>query len=114
MKETLENIMLMGLGAMVMTSEKASDLKDELLKKGTEAYRHGQELNEELKHNIKEKMKDNVTINIEKADLTNEELATKINELSEEDKEWARSYYKKYCDTEEEYHKRLRDNGLEE
>lgn len=86
MKETLENIMLMGLGAMVMTSEKASDLKDELLKKGTEAYRYGQELNEELKHNIKEKMKDNVTINIEKADLTNEELATKINELSEEDK----------------------------
>ena len=29
MKETLENVMLMGLGAMVMTSEKAKDLKDE-------------------------------------------------------------------------------------
>lgn len=35
-------------------------------------------------------------------------------ELSEEDKEWARSYYKKYCDSEEEYHKRLKENGLEE
>lgn len=35
-------------------------------------------------------------------------------ELSEEDKEWARSYYKKYCGSEEEYHKRLKENGLEE
>ena len=34
MKETLENVMLMGLGAMVMTSEKAKGLKEELLKKG--------------------------------------------------------------------------------
>ena len=34
--------------------------------------------------------------------------------LTEKDKEWARSYYKKYCDTEEEYHKRLKENGLEE
>ena len=86
MKETLENIMLMGLGAMAMTSEKAKDLKEELLKKGKEAYKSGQELNEELKHNIKEKMKDNITVTVEKADLTKEELADKINELSEDDK----------------------------
>ena len=56
MKETLENIMLMGLGAMVMTNEKAKELKDELLKKGMDAYKQGEALNEELKHNIKEKM----------------------------------------------------------
>ena len=35
-------------------------------------------------------------------------------ELSEKDKKYTRSYYKKYCDTEEEYHKRLKENGLEE
>ena len=86
MKETLENVMLMGLGAMVMTSEKASELKDELLKKGTEAYNKGQAMNEELKYKINEKMKENVTIKVEKADLTKEELIDKINELSEEDK----------------------------
>ena len=86
MKETLENIMLMGLGAMVMTSERANDLKDELLKKGEEAYNHGQELNEELKHKINEKMKESVTINISKSELTKDELVDKINELSEEDK----------------------------
>ncbi len=86
MKETLENVMLMGLGAMVMTSEKANELKEELLKKGEEAYAHGQALNEELKHNIADKIKENVTVTVEPADLTKEELASKINELSEEDK----------------------------
>ena len=86
MKETLENIMLMGIGAMVMTSEKAKDLKEELLKKGTEAYKQGQVLNEELKHNISEKIKEHVTVTVEKEDLTKEDIAKKINELSEEDK----------------------------
>mgnify|MGYP005808327265 CR=1 FL=1 len=86
MKDTLENVMLMGLGAMVMTSEKAKDLKEELLKKGEEAYKQGQVLNEELKHNIAEKMKENVTVTVETADLTKEQLADKINELSDEDK----------------------------
>ena len=86
MKETLENVMLMGLGAMVMTSEKAKDLKEELLKKGEEAYKQGQALNEELKHNIADKIKENVTVTVKTDDLTKEQLALKINELSDEDK----------------------------
>ena len=56
MKETLENVFLMGLGALAMTSERASELKEELLKKGEEAYKNGKALNEELKHNISEKI----------------------------------------------------------
>ncbi len=86
MKETLENVMLMGLGAMVMTSEKAKGLKEELLKKGEEAYKQGQELNEELKHNISEKIKENVTVTVEKKDLTKDELIDRIKNLSEADK----------------------------
>ena len=86
MKETLENVMLMGLGAMVMTSEKAKGLKEELLKKGEKAYKQGQELNEELKHNISEKIKENVTVTVEKKDLTKDELIDRIKNLSEADK----------------------------
>ena len=78
--------MLMGLGAMVMTSEKAKGLKEELLKKGEEAYKQGQELNEELKHNISEKIKENVTVTVEKKDLTKDELIDRIKNLSEADK----------------------------
>lgn len=95
MKESLENVMLMGLGAMVMTSEKAKDLKEELLKKGSEAYNKGQELNEELKHNIAEKMKESVTVTVETPDLSKEDLAKKINEMSAEDRKELLSLLKK-------------------
>ena len=86
MKETLENVMLMGLGALAMTNEKAQELKEELLKKGTEAYENGKALNEELKHNISEKIKDNVTVVVEKPEINKEDLAQKIESLSDEDK----------------------------
>lgn len=45
-------------------------------------------------------------LNLKKFDNSSEE------EFTEEDKEWYRGFYKKYCDTEEEYHKKLIKNGL--
>ena len=62
MKEELKNIFLMGLGAMSMTNDKAQGLKQELLQKGEEMLEAGKVANEELKHNLKEKMKENVTV----------------------------------------------------
>ena len=38
MKEDFKNIILMGLGAMSLTTEKAQEMKKELLKKGEEVY----------------------------------------------------------------------------
>ena len=55
MKEDLKNIILMGLGAMSLTNDKAHELKDELLKRGKDAYEKGRVANEELKHNIEDK-----------------------------------------------------------
>lgn len=86
MKETLENVMLMGLGALAMTNEKAKELKEDLLKRGTEAYENGKILNEELKHNISEKIRDKVTVVVEKPKMTKEDLAEEIEKLSDEDK----------------------------
>ncbi len=86
MKETLENVFLMGLGALAMTSERASELKEELLKKGEEAYKSGKALNEELKHNISEKIKENVTVVAVNPEMTKEDLAKEIEKLSDEDK----------------------------
>ena len=62
MKEELKNIFLMGLGAMSMTNDKANELKKDLLQKGEEMLEAGKVANEELKHNLKEKMKENVTV----------------------------------------------------
>jgi polyhydroxyalkanoate synthesis regulator phasin len=86
MKEDLENVILMGLGAMAMTNDKAKTLKEDLLKRGKEAYEQGKDLNEELKHNIADKIKENVTVTTIKADLSKEEMASKISKMSEEDK----------------------------
>ena len=80
MKEDFKNIILMGLGAMSLTTEKAQEMKKELLKKGEEVA------NEELKHNIEEKIKENVTVVYQTPDLSKEDLAKKIQELSDEDK----------------------------
>ena len=60
MKEELKNIFLMGLGAMSMTNDKAQELKKELLAKGEKMLEKGKVANEELKHNIKETLKENV------------------------------------------------------
>ena len=40
----------------------------------------------ELINILSEKIKENVTVTVEKKDLTKEDIAEKINELSEEDK----------------------------
>lgn len=34
--------------------------------------------------------------------------------LDEKDKEWARNFYKKYCETEKEYQEKIKNLGLEE
>ena len=41
MKESLKEIILMGLGAISLTGEKASELKKELLEKGEALYKEG-------------------------------------------------------------------------
>ena len=85
MKEEVKNIFLMGLGAMSMTNDKANELKKDLLQKGEEMLEAGKVANEELKHNIKEKMKENVTVVVEE-DITKEKLKETIKSLSKEEK----------------------------
>ena len=86
MKEDLKNIFLIGLGAMSLTSEKAKELKNELLEKGSKIYEEGKVANKELKHNIENKIKENVTIVINKNDVTKDDIVEKIKTLSEEEK----------------------------
>lgn len=85
MKEDLQNIFLMGLGAMSLTTEKAKELKEDLLKKGEVAYNSGKELNEELKHNIEQKIKENVTVVVQK-DVSKDDVFKAAQDMSEEDK----------------------------
>lgn len=84
MKEELKNIMLMGLGAISLTGEKASALKKELLEKGEEFYQEGRIKNEELKRELKNQIKESITIEV--SPTTKEEMVDIINKMSEEEK----------------------------
>lgn len=84
MKENIKNIFLMGLGAISLTGEKAVELKKELLEKGESLYKEGAIKNEELKRDIKEKIKENATI--EYTTVTKEELIDLINEMTDEER----------------------------
>ena len=86
MKEELKNIFLMGLGAMSMTNDKANELKKDLLQKGEEMLEAGKVANEELKHNLKEKMKENVTV-VVKEDTSYEQIKEALKSLSKEEKQ---------------------------
>ncbi len=87
MKEDLKNIFLMGLGAMSLTSEKAKELKEQLLEKGNKLYQDGKVANEELKHNIEEKLKENVTVVVNKKEITKDDILEKVKTLTDEEKQ---------------------------
>lgn len=86
MKDDIMKIIYMGLGAMSLTSEKALELKKDLEQRGQDLFEKGKVLNEELKHDISEKIKENVTVTVEKSDFTVEDMLEKLDELSDEDK----------------------------
>ncbi len=85
--DDLKKIMLAGIGAVATTAEKSKEVVDAFVKKGELTVEQGKILNEELKHDIKEKLRtpaDVETISkdlekVNKEDLS--KLKAKIEEL---------------------------------
>lgn len=75
--EDMKKILLAGIGAAAVTAEKGKDVVDELVKKGELTVEQGKILNEELKHEIKEKF------NLNKENV--ESIAKTIESLSQDD-----------------------------
>lgn len=57
MMDELKKVLLFGVGAIASTYEKATEVVDELVKKGKITVEEGKELGEELKRTFKEKSK---------------------------------------------------------
>lgn len=78
LSDDLKKILLAGIGAAAVTVEKSKDVVDELVKKGELTVEQGKVLNEELKHDIKEKLscnKDNLeTVSKKIENFSKEEL----------------------------------------
>lgn len=58
--ENVKKLLLAGIGAAAVTEEKSKELLDEMVKKGELTVEQGKVLNEELKHNLKKTVQENV------------------------------------------------------
>ncbi len=81
MSEEFRKIWLAGVGALAMTAEKAEDLVEKLIKKGEITVEQGKALNEELRHNAREKVKDTISKN----KLCVESVIDNLDQMSPED-----------------------------
>ena len=64
LSEGVRKLILAGIGAVAATKEKSEVMLDELVKKGELTVEQGKVLNEELKHNIKGAIRENVTLHV--------------------------------------------------
>ena len=64
LSEGLRKLILAGIGAVAATKEKSEVILDELVKKGELTVEQGKVLNEELKHNNKDAIRENVTLHV--------------------------------------------------
>ena len=81
LSDVLISAFLFGVGAIAKTTEKSKELIDELIEKGAITVEQGKSLNEELKHNLQEKI-------LEKERELNSDLISQIKDmknLSDED-----------------------------
>ncbi len=79
--DELKKVWLAGVGAMALTAEKTEELIEKLVKKGEITVEQGKELNEELKHKAREKMKDSISKN----KLCVEAVIDNLDQMSKED-----------------------------
>ena len=84
LSEGLRKLILAGIGAVAVTKEKSEGILDELVKKGELTVEQGKVLNEELKHNIKQKVKESVNVEVVKEADTND-ILNKMDDMSAED-----------------------------
>ncbi len=81
LSEGLRKLILAGIGAVAATKEKSEVILDELVKKGELTVEQGKVLNEELKHDIKDAIRENVTLHV----VTPEETEDDEEEADEEE-----------------------------
>lgn len=82
--EELKKVVLAGIGAVATTAEKSKELIDQLVQKGEITVEQGKVMNEELKRNIQEKMKENVTV-VVKEEASVDKMVEKMDEMSPEE-----------------------------
>ena len=87
--EGLRKLILAGVGAAAATKEKSEVIFQELVRKGELTVEQGRVLNEELKHNLREAIRENVTINV--LDMS-EDIMSSVKDMDDEQLEALKQY----------------------
>ena len=95
----LKKLFYAGIGGVAITGEKLKEVIDDMAEKGELTVEQGKVLNEELKHNIKKTVKDNINVSV-KAN-TPDELNDLLDKMSKEQLDLLKEQLKKMEDTEE-------------
>ncbi|MEG1461423.1 MAG: hypothetical protein RSC51_08615 [Oscillospiraceae bacterium] len=82
--EELKKILLAGVGAVAITAEKSKEMLDELVQKGELTVEQGKVLNEELKRDVSDKVKEAVAA-VQPSEPV-KKIAARIGEMSPEDR----------------------------
>ena len=80
--DNLKKVILAGIGAVATTAEKSKDVLDDMVIKGELTVEQGKVLNEELKHNLKQTVKNNVNVKVKVT--TPEELSELLDKMAPE------------------------------
>ena len=62
----MKKAFLASVGAAATTAEVTKDILEKMIEKGERTVEHGKVLNQELKHNAKQKVKEHVSIQVTK------------------------------------------------
>ena len=79
--EGLRKLILAGVGAAAATKEKSDVIFQELVRKGELTVEQGRVLDEELKHNLREAIRENVTVNV--LDMS-EDIMSSVKDMDDE------------------------------
>ena len=94
--DNIKKVILAGIGAVAVTAEKSKDLLDEMVEKGELTVEQGKVLNEELKHNIKNKVKETVGKEMQNAKnedgpISDEDISQLLERMTPEQREALKS-----------------------
>ena len=62
--ENIRKLLLAGIGTAAVTVDKSTEILDDLVKKGELTVEQGKVLNQELRHDFREKMKSNINVSV--------------------------------------------------
>ena len=82
--DNIKKVILAGIGAVAVTAEKSKDLLDEMVEKGELTVEQGKVLNEELKHNIKQKVQEKKKKKEEDKSVSDSDISDLLSRMTPE------------------------------